>query len=928
VSRWAQRLPLYCTRLRSECAIPSCTAGCCATQDATAGTTCTDNGGAVCDGTGKCVSCLKPTDCPAPTTVCKTNTCAADTCGTNNVTAGAPCAEGSGVVCDGHGACVAVHCTDGVKDADETDTDCGGASCGKCAATLHCDVAGDCLDGVCNAGGSDGGGPTTCQAPTCSDGVKNGNETDTDCGGSALVFDGGSDPACPKCADKLHCALDTDCTNNQCFGSNPGTCVSCHDGVKDGNETGQDCGGSDCDGQGLTCATGLGCGAPADCASGVCQSSVCATLPDGTACTGSPQCTNGNCIGPAGSQICCHTACTGTCQACTMALTGAADGTCANITAGTAAPTGQCSVTTTCGNDGKCAAGGACEQAANTVSCQSASCNNGQIIAAASCSGTGTCPTVSATACPGGFVCASATACKTACASNTDCQGTGVFCQNPGASGTCVALLAAGAVCANNSQCSSNTCGTSGTGTHCCTAACSPSGGTCGASDCDATGACVFPGNSISCGASSCSGTTFTLPSACNGAGTCTVGTLNCSGPTPVCNATAGCVQCNTANDCAAACSNGQIAAATCGANTCGVGTAAAGPGGFVCASATACKTACGSDTDCQGPGVFCQNPGNSGTCVALLAAGAVCSASTQCSSNTCGTSGTGTHCCTAACNPSGGPCGATDCDATGACVFPGNTVAPAALQTPDDCQKVVCNGAGGFTSIDDGSDVPQVACQNCNGTPLAPTPLPTGTTCTLASDASAHVCGDTSNNAIMGTCVECNVSTDCAAASCDGTGTVFTTAATCNGSNTCVAGTPTTCTGTTSFCTTSGCSSTGASFDGDATAPPATLDPEADLNASTRSAAPNTALVVSVSLMPHNAVASVTLNYTIDNFTTTIPVTCTRSGSVGADDTWVATIPGQAAGKTVRFYYDAKPYTGNDIFLPGSNVNYTFVTQ
>lgn len=75
-------------------------------------------------------------------------------------------------------------CSDGVKNADETGVDCGGGHCPACSS--------------------------------CNDGIKNGNETGVDCGGS-----------CPACA-------------------------SCNDSIKNGNETGVDCGGS-C----LPCGIGL-----------------------------------------------------------------------------------------------------------------------------------------------------------------------------------------------------------------------------------------------------------------------------------------------------------------------------------------------------------------------------------------------------------------------------------------------------------------------------------------------------------------------------------------------------------------------------------------------------------------------------------------------------------------------------------------------
>ena len=107
-----------------------------------------------------------------------------------------------------------------------------------------------------------------------------------------------------------------------------------------------------------------------------------------------------------------------------------------------------------------------------------------------------------------------------------------------------------------------------------------------------------------------------------------------------------------------------------------------------------------------------------------------------------------------------------------------------------------------------------------------------------------------------------------------------------------------------------------------------AELDQEPSLDASNGSAPANTPLTVSIPLTPHNAVASVTLDYTNDNFNTTTPVTCTLSGTLGADDVWTATIPGQPLSTTVRFYIDATPYTGSDILSPANNVNYTYVAQ
>lgn len=87
-------------------------------------------------------------------------------------------------------------CRDRVRDGDETDVDCGG-SCQPCAAAKQCSRAEDCQSSACDAG--------TCRAATCSDGVRDGYESDVDCGGS-----------CAKCSAGLVCAADGDCASNSC----------------------------------------------------------------------------------------------------------------------------------------------------------------------------------------------------------------------------------------------------------------------------------------------------------------------------------------------------------------------------------------------------------------------------------------------------------------------------------------------------------------------------------------------------------------------------------------------------------------------------------------------------------------------------------------------------------------------------------------
>ena len=415
-----------CPRFVSACTVSTCTSSMCGSASAPKGTVCTDNGGRLCDGTGTCVECVAPTDCPAQTTVCKINTCQSSTCGTMNAAKGTACTDNGGVVCDGTGQCVPMHCTDATTDADETDLDCGGscgATCKDTAPQQKCLVNGDCISGVCKSG------THLCQPPTCADGVKNGNETDVDCGGSG--FNGA--PACPACADKKHCAKNTDCVHLICFGAGPGTCVSCVDTQKDGNETDVDCGGIVCDLQGKTCALGKSCTNAVDCASGYCGAGTCQLRPDGNACTTNAQCLHNACLAVAGGgKICCNTGC---------ADQGA----------------------NSCGTNGQCKPGGAaCADYASGTKC-GATCS-GTTLTPKVCNGTGACqPSASTTTCGGHLDCNGAgTACLTGCGGNNSAGDAscapGFWCDgNKG--GACQAPQPKGGGCNRDSQCQ-NSCNT------------------------------------------------------------------------------------------------------------------------------------------------------------------------------------------------------------------------------------------------------------------------------------------------------------------------------------------------------------------------------------------------------------------------------------------------------------------------------------
>lgn len=98
------------------------------------------------------------------------------------------------------GKCTAVtggNPTDNVKNGDETDVDCGG-SAPRCADGKACKIADDCTSGVCTG--------NVCKAPAPDDNIKNGDETDVDCGGATA----------PKCAADKACAKNEDCASSAC----------------------------------------------------------------------------------------------------------------------------------------------------------------------------------------------------------------------------------------------------------------------------------------------------------------------------------------------------------------------------------------------------------------------------------------------------------------------------------------------------------------------------------------------------------------------------------------------------------------------------------------------------------------------------------------------------------------------------------------
>ncbi|MBK6460902.1 MAG: hypothetical protein IPF92_07830 [Myxococcales bacterium] len=147
------------------------------------------------------------------------------------------------------GECKKPSPTDGLRDNDETDVDCGGLVAPKCADGKSCINGRDCASAVCRA--------FVCRAPSITDGVKNGDETYIDCGGTKA----------PACAAGDPCLVASDCTSLVCLPTKACAGAYTNDGVKNGTETDVDCGGPGAP----VCATGKECKVGGDCDSKFCS---------------------------------------------------------------------------------------------------------------------------------------------------------------------------------------------------------------------------------------------------------------------------------------------------------------------------------------------------------------------------------------------------------------------------------------------------------------------------------------------------------------------------------------------------------------------------------------------------------------------------------------------------------------------------------
>lgn len=198
----------------NDCTIDSCATGSPTHENAPADAPCTQSGGSVCDGAGKCVECNVPTQCGGSDTDCAVRACNSGVCSMsltpkNTVLPNQTASDCKTRVCDGMGGVTEV--PDNTDVADDlkacTSDSCNagmavhtplasGLSCNE-AGGKFCNGVGDCVECLANA---DCGVSTACSAYTCS--------------------------AAGQCPQNPHLAAGTACgASSLCDGM--GVCVTC-----------------------------------------------------------------------------------------------------------------------------------------------------------------------------------------------------------------------------------------------------------------------------------------------------------------------------------------------------------------------------------------------------------------------------------------------------------------------------------------------------------------------------------------------------------------------------------------------------------------------------------------------------------------------------------------------------------------------------
>ncbi len=344
-----------------------------------------------------------------------------------------------------------------------------------------------------------------CRRKACKDALRDGFETDVDCGGKE----------CDPCANGKGCFGAIDCKS--------GFCKPLESGA--GGAGGAGAGGAGGMGAGggmLAEPTGvcLACEKDPDCAGlpgTYCTKGVCTPQKKiGIACAGANECASGFCA----DKVCCDVACNGACASCVAADTGGADGSCGPVKAGTD-PAGECNISAqgTCGAKGAGCNGDAknprCVLWDAGTECIAQTCKDAlHVTAHGTCDGGGSCKPGATSDC-GDYKC-QGKACLAACAGDGDCIDAD-YCAGQ----SCAAKKATGASCGGANQCKSGFC-VDGV---CCDGACNGACAACSkAKGADVDGACKAAAVKSADDPGTCdaaNGACANKPCSCDAAGAC-----------------------------------------------------------------------------------------------------------------------------------------------------------------------------------------------------------------------------------------------------------------------------------------------------------------------------------------------------------------------------------------------------------------------
>ena len=305
-------------------------------------------------------------------------------------------------------------CGNGVRDGAETDVDCGGGVCAPCAEGRACGSLADCASGLCKGGVC---APSTCNPGfgDCDDAPANGCETSLatseNCGacGIRCTSANGSNTCSSGVCTPMCAQGFADCNANP------------NDGCETSLHTATDCG-----------ACGVACALPNTCASGACQPAQCP--PDMGECDGNlatfcetslrtlTSC--GACGVPCSQPNATSSCATGTCQvvACNPGFANC-DGN----------PANGCEVNLATSNSNCGACGAVCQTNAGTIanSCNGGVCNPVCATGSGNCDGN------------------PRNGCERNLRTVTDCGGCNVACNLPNASESCASGSCAIASCNN-----------------------------------------------------------------------------------------------------------------------------------------------------------------------------------------------------------------------------------------------------------------------------------------------------------------------------------------------------------------------------------------------------------------------------------------------------------------------------------------------